>query len=527
MCFGLCTKPCEHAPPERVLNASILGPCETRPHGRSSRAYNRLVFNTWRFEENVGAKTVCHGRGEKLIRKSHMETGGWNPTRRREALAALPPLSWGWVLMVVTAVVYGSLIPFDTASALAWRSILSSVQGLRFVAAPFSDRLLNILIFVPVGFLFVLCRPARHRITRGAISAVLSGVVISIAIEATQTLLVSRVGSWYDVILNVTGVAMGAWVAILARICGPRLVGLASHRLETRLFGTLAAVVSLGLLVYDLFPFDFVRSTQEMFTAFRTARWDLTSVRLAPVGTPPFEALVAQLTGAGWFALLGYLSALANREQGRRAGVSLGSAIKQGVLLACLIEGMQLFCNSHVFDLASIVLRSVGTVLGAWAAIFVVDELSRRRWRNRPDAAAPGLLLATILAFQLTLLALTSLGFGSSSLANITTGGIAWMPFRSLWEQTPYRAVTSAISICSWYGSVSLVLMLLLRRTHMRRSWVLAIAAVFLLAVAMEIVKAASTTRTADSTDVILAVIAAVVARWLVATLVRLKRLSQ
>ncbi len=425
--------------------------------------------------------------------------------------AGIPRVSWGWALVVVAAVVYGSLIPFDVTPSIFGSSVISSIEGLRFAVAPLSDRLLNIAIFVPIGFLFVLCRRSLGSSTRGAMAAVGVGLAISVAVEATQTHLLSRVASWYDVILNVTGLAIGAWVAIVVRLCGVQLSTWMGERLRTRLFSTMSAVMAVGLLMYGLFPFDFVTSTDAMFAGFRSARWDVLSVRYASLGEPPFQAIVTQLASAGWFALLGYISAFGNREVGRRPGVAFGLAVKHGVVLACLIEGMQLFTNSHVFDLASVVLRSLGVVFGAWAAVFVVDELSQGRWRKRPSFASPGLLLGFALVFQLSLLAFESIGHGAWSLTNIRVGDVSWIPFRSLWEQTTLTAIASGLAVVLWYGSMSLGLALLLGGASTRRSWSLAMACVLCVAIAIEVIKAGSFGRTPDTTDVALAIGASIV----------------
>lgn len=461
-----------------------------------------------------------------MISKTPLEASLRDAGGRVETSVAVPLVSWGWALVVVAAVVYGSLIPFDLAPSLSGASLVGSIEGLRFAVAPLSDRLLNMAIFAPIGIFLVLCRRARGSITRGAIGVVVCGVAISVAVETAQTHVLSRVGSWYDVILNVTGVAIGVWIAIAARLWGPCLSRRASDQLQTRPFSSIATLVAVGFLVYELFPFDFVTSTEAMLAGFRNARWDVLSARSTPIGEPPFGAIVAQLAGAGWFAVLGYLSALAGRERGRSRGASFGLAVKHGILLACLIEGMQLFTGSHVFDVASVILRSLGITFGAWCATFVVDELSDGRWRKRPAVAAPRLLLATTLAVQVTLLAAASLGYGKWTLAHITAGDVSWMPFRSLWEQTPFNAMNAGLSILLWYGSITLVVALLLRRTGVRRSCVSVTAAVFFVAVAVEIIKAGSFGRTPDTTDVVLAVGASIVTCRIWRALIALRRPS-
>ncbi len=422
-----------------------------------------------------------------------------------------PLVSWVWAVVAVSALVYGSLIPFDVSPSIYAGSLMSSLDGLRFVVAPLSDRLLNIGIYVPIGFLVVLCLPSRGSITRGAIVAVICGLSVSVALEATQMHVHSRVGSWYDVILNLTGAGIGVWVAIAVRLWGVHLAKWVTERLEAQLFASISAVVAVGLLLYGLFPFDFVTTTEAMFSGFRHARWDLFSIRHASVGDPPFAAIVGQLAGAGCFAVLGYVSALANRERGRRPVVSFGLAVKHGMVLASVIEGMQLFTGSHVFDLASLVLRSLGVILGAWFATFVIDEHTEGRWRKYPGMVAPGLLLGIALLFQVSLLVADALGPGGWSLANVSAGSFSWIPFRLLWEQSSLTAIDSSLSILFSYGSVAIVVALLMRRRQVLHSWRLVTTLVCFVAFAIEIVKAGSLGRTPDPTDVILAFCASIV----------------
>jgi len=84
------------------------------------------------------------------------------------------------------------------------------------------------------------------------------------------------------------------------------------------------------------------------------------------------------------------------------------------------------------------------------------------------------------------------------------------------------NAINAGLSILFWYGSVSLILALLFRR--IRRSWVLATVAVLCVAVVVETIKAGSVGRTPDTTDVVLAVVASIIACRIWRALTRLRR---
>jgi hypothetical protein len=76
-----------------------------------------------------------------------------------------------------------------------------------------SDVLLNIVGFVPVGFLlcafFALSRPRRNAF----LYAVLVGGMLSFAIEVMQAYVPRRVSGVTDIITNTLGSALGAWLA--------------------------------------------------------------------------------------------------------------------------------------------------------------------------------------------------------------------------------------------------------------------------------------------------------------------------
>ena len=74
------------------------------------------------------------------------------------------------------------------------------------MAVSVNDRLLNVMLFVPLGLWIGLARRSRHR---GALY--LAGVALPFAIETTQLLVPSlaRACEGGDIIDNLTGLAVG------------------------------------------------------------------------------------------------------------------------------------------------------------------------------------------------------------------------------------------------------------------------------------------------------------------------------
>jgi hypothetical protein len=100
-----------------------------------------------------------------------------------------------------------------TNAILAWPN-----WGIQKDSRPSKDIVVNILGFVPLGFLFALWRGQVNgsRRWRSLLLAVLVGALISLVIEVTQAFIPARDSSMVDVICNTGGTVLGAgfWVII-------------------------------------------------------------------------------------------------------------------------------------------------------------------------------------------------------------------------------------------------------------------------------------------------------------------------
>jgi VanZ family protein len=111
------------------------------------------------------------------------------------------------------------------------------------------DLLANILLFIPLGFLYRSARPPRR--PRWALSVLLVGALASMAIEAAQLFLSVRDASALDVLAN----AFGAWLGACAFDCLARYGGT-----EGRLLGRLGLELPIMGLIYLLIPLLWVSS---------------------------------------------------------------------------------------------------------------------------------------------------------------------------------------------------------------------------------------------------------------------------
>jgi glycopeptide antibiotics resistance protein len=429
-------------------------------------------------------------------------------------------LSWGWFLGVVVAVLYGSLIPFSFTPAIFQPS---NAYGLALIAvrrATFDDLITNLLIYVPLGLTFVICGWAGRlgRLPRVPI-AIGVGALLSLTVETLQVGIALRYASWIDVFLNVVGTAAGAALgALFFGVFNLTWLSLRS-RWSRNPFSTVALVLTVGLILFELAPFDFVTSTAALQASFLRAQWGLTSPNLTTLGAPALTPLVVELTGAFWFTILGYVSALAARNGGQTRLSALASSIRNAAMLVVLIEFMQLFTTSHVFELSALVIRINGVVLGAWSAIFIIDSATRSAWMRDPRIALPTLSLLTIGLLHTIGIVICSAEGVAWSTAAVDLSRVHWMPFEVLWRSSSSTAAGVILSTLVTYGTLAAALTIVLRRRGLSSAGWIACVAVVLLSATVEATQALGEAHTADVTIPILALLAAITATKIHATL--------
>ena len=139
--------------------------------------------------------------------------------QRSENDGGVQSASWPLALATVCLIVYASLYPFSE-----WRN--QGISPLNFLTASLPrywtgfDVGINLAGYAPLGFLLALAA-LRSRRTRWPVSvAVLSAGALSLAMEALQSYLPSRVPSNVDFALNTAGAALGACSAWLLEKAG-------------------------------------------------------------------------------------------------------------------------------------------------------------------------------------------------------------------------------------------------------------------------------------------------------------------
>jgi VanZ family protein len=155
-------------------------------------------------------------------------------------------LAVGYTVLVC----YASLYPFRT-----WRGPTEGAFTFLFAPWPryytFFDLLVNVLAYVPLGFLYALFALPYLAPRWAALSAILAGTALSLLIEVAQGFMPQRVSSNLDLLNNGLGAMLGA---LLAATTGARWVSGNLYRLRQHVFLP-GAAIDLGFVVLLLWLF--------------------------------------------------------------------------------------------------------------------------------------------------------------------------------------------------------------------------------------------------------------------------------
>lgn len=413
------------------------------------------------------------------------------------------------LLFWVMALGVGSLLPlsFDFHSLN-----LAGAYGLGLIGwppSPASDVLTNLAIYIPLGGLLVrfLARRGVARPVSSAV-AVLTAGVLSTLLEWTQTMIPSRVASWYDVMCNVGGAAGGA----IAWMVASRLGGLGAIRRRVRAcvakqpMVTAAKAMTVALCVYHLLPFDLVTSTEALrHSLARTRLWPI--VGLTPIDLDWTRVAVDGFAYAAQFLFLGLLAAGAQGERGLTPIRSAGRALVQVTAIAFAIEISQVFAVSHALDAVDFLAAVFGGTAGAGIATGL-------RWAGR-DVTLRAVAAGTIAA-QVVYFALSSTMPFDFDLGAFDVRRLAHWPLANFVNRPLSAAAADLASMSVIYGSMAVALRLLASPRGVERTpgW-LVLAPVPLSAAGCEFIQLFTPARTPDATPPLVAMaVILLVAAW-------------
>lgn len=398
-----------------------------------------------------------------------------------------------WPVMIVGALLYGSCLPFtfDWSRIEPANIVPSLLAGSRVFRL--DDVITNLLIYLPFGASVALWLSRRHECKTAVVfGSCILAAGLSLAVESVQIAIPGRLSSLLDVALNVGGALVGATAAIALTVFGASWLHRARRHFAAAPFQSVAAALTLALFLIELAPFSFVTDTAQLHESFRRA-WG--ALRNPRYDAPFLTFLAGQLTDLIWFAVLGYLLALAGRERGKRRERAFVSAVKNALVLASVIEFVQVLTRLHVAEIYAIPWRVCGALFGAWAALYLLDA-SGVPWRRRPVLAAPTILLLILLAVQLSVIALTTVGAVSDG----AISGVAptRLPFQSAWRMPFDLVIAGAVESAVLFGALAATLGVALRRGGVAGAWPATAWLVVMLAGVTELVEGYAANTGAD-----------------------------
>ena len=420
----------------------------------------------------------------------------------------------GWLLALlawILFVVYGSLVPLDFRAldlGVAWQRFLQTPM-LALGVEQRADWLANGVLYVPVGFLSALVLMGEKagtgrllgRRLLGWLGAMALGMGLALLVEFCQLFFPQRTVSLNDLLAEGIGTFIGATLGWLG---GPWLRVFAST-LQSRwpaVVGSLLPAYGIALVLFSLFPFDLLLSTQELANKIQGPLWGWW---LAPAeaGSGSLRAVARMLAEICLIVPLGWLWAR------RVRGASSMQAVLLGALLGLVLEAAQLLVASGVSQGVSVMARAAGWWLGNW---LWTGRLTRPLpwWRAQGRRLVYPLAAAHLLA----LLALSG-WFGSpllgaqEALARISAEQIRFLPFYYHYFTTESRALASLTGVALLYAPLGLWLWLR-GATHATVALPLAVG----VATVVEIGKLFFQASRPDPTNVMVAAAAASLMLW-------------
>lgn len=362
---------------------------------------------------------------------------------RNVRAASLRGTLWLAALAYTLFVVYGSLVPLKF-QALPWDEAVA-----RFAAIPFlnlgigsrADWVANLLLFVPLSFLWMGVAAHQGGSTRAVLAALLivpAAIGLSVGIEFTQLFFPQRTVSQNDVFAEMLGGLLGVATWLLwGRAFLDWLQAWRETHVRAALAERLAWVYLAGVVVYNVLPLDLTLSAVELFHKWREGRVVL--VPFAGLPAVPADALYEIATDVLIWAPL----ALLWRQDGTRSALRVWGMT---LATAALLEGMQLFVYSRVSDVTDILTGALGAAIGSLAGGWLSRRESRRS--TLPTLGGAGLPFALAGAWIGVVLFTFWFPFDfrtDGAFIRARLGFIGRLPFEVYYFGTEFRAVTEVL----------------------------------------------------------------------------------
>jgi VanZ family protein len=285
-------------------------------------------------------------------------------------------------LAYVGVVLYASLYPLSSWRAPGWAHLWTRLfEWPRYYT--YSDVLLNVAAYVPLGFLAVLLLRVRVRPMQAAALVLVLSAALSGCVEALQAFVPPRVPSALDVFCNVFGGWLGAWLGLAA---GERwlLAGAPSRWRREHLVAGMVA--DLGLTLLGLWLLAQWQPVLALF-GHGDVRGLFLQASAAPSAARTYLLIDAGVTACGVLALSSIVSCIVRK----RAVVSLLAVLTCAIALKSIASSV-LYQEGHW-----LLWLTPGTAIGVVAGLAAGAPILRARLGVRLAAGAAAVVAGTLL----------------------------------------------------------------------------------------------------------------------------------
>lgn len=356
------------------------------------------------------------------------------------------------LLICVGGIVYGSLIPFDFqphSIEQAWRIFLHA-PWLEIGVRGRADWVANLLIYIPLAFLFCAVVTSLHanpaaRVA-GVLLAFIASVSLAIGIEFVQVFFPPRTVSLNDIVAESIGSGLGV---VLWWSAGDRFSRLFAAA-QGRGYAAVTALLTCYMLAYltlSLYPYDFLISDKELAAKFDSGTYGLL---VAPHACHSLFVCILKLAAEA-LAVVPFGIWLRLRWKG---GFIQGArrALIQGALLGLVIEAGQFLTESGISQGISVVTRAAGFCLG-YGICYAIQTGAFERYRSwlRPIIGLAALPYLAVLALANSLHVHHWLSW-PEAVARIKD--VNYLPFYYYYFSTENHAMFSLLAVAGLYAPI-------------------------------------------------------------------------
>jgi glycopeptide antibiotics resistance protein len=380
------------------------------------------------------------------------------PNRTHVALAALS---------FTALAIYGSLVPLEYRPLELAEALqrFRDVPMLQLNMVSRADWVANLLLFVPIGFLWLsvwsMDRPKWLTLIF-ALIIVPACMALSVALEFAQLWFPMRTVSKNDIIAQAIGAVGGA---VLWPVIGQSFIdwlrNFATEFRPKKQIDWLLQFYLLGFLIHSLLPLDLTVSFSELYHKFQNGRILLVPFQYSHGST---FSLIYELTiDVILFVPIGAWIATAFTRNDRVVR-PLAVCLLFAAALASVIEFAQVLVYSRIVDTTDILTQTLGAAAGAWwmgrwfAGTQSPAPACRRQFRGLAVAAL-WLIAAMFYSVAVTALFWSPLEFvWDVELARQRWAEFFRTPLTALYLGTEYNAVEQVLRKLLFFAPLGLIL---------------------------------------------------------------------